>query len=198
MFSINPVAARLAIALTATGLLGLPLLARADGPHLSLDDIDQLSRDKVVRQLKSSEDASASSAAIPPAGGLPAPLPSMSAPAPVQNVPPSRKAESPRSRSEPVVFVGAYDDATGHYVLYESGGGIYPARLGTKLTNGWTAEKVSGYAVTVSEGKHVWTEPIRGGAASGGMNTATLQAISDLGGPLPPGGPVATPIYPGK
>lgn len=74
----------------------------------------------------------------------------------------------------------------------------YPARLGTKLINGWTAQKVSGYLVTISEGKHVWTAPMRGGVASGVINTTTLQAINDLSGPLPPGGPMAGAIFSGK
>jgi hypothetical protein len=194
MFSTSRACARVAIVLAAIGVLITSAVARAESPHLTLDDIDQLSRDKVVQTLKGATNAGTQPANL--AAPLPVTPDPMSGPKGVQ----PKRVDAFRSRAEPVSFVGAYSDASGSYVLYEIGGGVYPAHLGTKLMNGWTAQKVSGFLVTVSEGKRVWTEPIRGGSAPGVVNTPTLQAINDLGGPLPPPGAMATPIYvtPGK
>ncbi|SIO72881.1 hypothetical protein SAMN05444172_9371 [Burkholderia sp. GAS332] len=193
MFSTSRAFARVAVLLPAIGIAVTSVVARAEGPHLTLDDIDQLSRDKVVRQLKGTGDG---------AGGQPgntaslvAPLPSQQDPSLIAKPSPVQRVSATRSHAEPVTFVGAYSDATGGYVLYEMGGGVYPAHLGTKLMNGWTARKVDGFLVTVVEGKRVWTEPIRGGASPGSATTPTLQAINDLGGPLPPAGSMAAPIY---
>ncbi|WP_176060328.1 hypothetical protein [Paraburkholderia sp. BCC1876] len=195
MSSTSRASARVAIVLAAIGILMTPALSHAERPHLTVDEIDQLSRDRVVRQLKGGADSAPQAAS---GASLGTPLPVPADPAAAQKTGPLKRVESPRSRAEPVNFVGAYSDASGGYVLYEMGGGVYPAHLGTKLMNGWTAEKVSGFLVTVSQDRRVWTEPIRGGAASGVVNTPTLQAISDLGGPLPPGAAMATPIYSGK
>ncbi|MFM0608755.1 hypothetical protein PQR05_29915 [Paraburkholderia sediminicola] len=200
MFSTSRVCARVAIVLTAIGILTTSVAVRAEAPHLTLDDIDQLSRDKVVRQLKGNVDGAGGQAAN--TQSLTTPLPSTPEPSgsPKQPAVAASQATAARSRVEPVTFVGAYSDASGGYVLYEMGGGVYPAHLGTKLMNGWTAKKVDGFLVTVAEGKRVWTEPIRGGAAPGSATTPALQMINDLGGPLPPAGPMAAPIYvpPGK
>ncbi|MFL9995232.1 hypothetical protein PQR34_32455 [Paraburkholderia sediminicola] len=197
MFSTSRAASRVFSLLAAIGFAAASLPVRAEGPHLTLNDIDELSRNNVVRQLKGSADSPSGSSATPATLGTPLPTGAEFSSAPK---PPSVKKPAPvRSQAEPVTFVGAYSDATGGYVLYEMAGGVYPAHLGTKLMNGWTAEKVSGYLVTVSENKRVWTEPIRGGSSPGAVNTPTLQAINDLGGPLPPGG-MATPVFisPGK
>lgn len=192
MFSTSRAASRVTTVLAAIGIVTASLPVRAEGPHLTLNDIDELSRNDVVRQLKGSADSPSGASATPASLGTPLPVgpESSSAPKP----PPVQKPAPVRSQAEPVTFVGAFSDATGGSVLYEMAGGVYPARLGTRLMNGWTAQKVSGYLVTVSDGKRVWTEPIRGGSSSGVNNTPSLQAISDLGGPLPPGG-MAAPVF---
>lgn len=197
MFSTSHAAVRVITVFAAIGIVTASLPVRAEGPHLTLNDIDELSRNNVVRQLKGSADSPSGASATPASLGTPLPTGPDTSSAPKR--PLAQRSAPVRSQAEPVTFVGAYSDATGGYVLYEMAGGVYPAHLGTKLMNGWTAQKVSGYLVTVSEGKRVWTEPIRGGSSPGAVNTPTLQAINDLGGPLPPGG-MATPVYisPGK
>ncbi|MFM0046038.1 hypothetical protein [Paraburkholderia sediminicola] len=195
MFSTNHAFTRVVVVVAAICIAATSAVARAEAPHLTLDDIDQLSRDKVVRQLKGTGDG---------AGGQPGTTANLVTPLPLPQNPPPTATPSPvppgragaaASRAEPVTFVGAYSDATGGYVLYETGGGVYPAHLGTKLMNGWTARKVDGFLVTVADGRRVWTEPIRGGAAPGSPMSPTLQVINDLGGPLPPAAAMAAPIY---
>lgn len=184
MFSTNRILARAVITLGTCATLTAPLTARAETPHLTLDDIDQLSRDKVVRQLKGTpEGAPGASASAPLSASLP-PAPDASQ---VPKIVP-KPAVIVRSHAEPATFVGAYSDATGGYVLYEMGGGIYTAHVGKKLINGWVAQKVDGYQVTVAEGKHVWTETIRGEAAAASPSNPALQALNDLSSPLPPAG----------
>jgi hypothetical protein len=171
-------------------LMSTAAYADSSAPHLSIDDIDQLARDKVVRQLKSGDQpASQPQAAVPPPVSPP-----KADPAPV----PAHAEE----RAEPVHFVGAFGDATGSNVLYEYRGAVYPAHVGAKLLNGWSVRKVDGYQVSVSYGKRTWTEPITGGSPqrdpgpmSGGGGP--LRSLVDLGAPLPPGmmpGPAAIPL----
>lgn len=75
---------------------------------------------------------------------------------------------------------------SGSHVLYDYQGGIYPAQRGEKLLNGWTVTRVDGYQVTVSEGKRTWTEIISApSAAPQAVDGPAVQAITDLGGPLP-------------
>lgn len=156
--------------------------ADSSTPHLSIDDIDQLARDKVVRQLKGGDQpVSPSQAAMTPPAAPPKPEPA-AVPAPVRV----------EERVEPVRFVGAFGDSTGSNVLYEYRGAVYPAHVGAKLLNGWSVKKVDGYQVSVSNGKRTWTEPITGGspqrdpapAVSGG---GPLRSLAELGAPLPPG-----------
>ncbi len=194
MFSTNRGFTRVVVVLATICIAATSTVARAEGPHLTLDDIDQLSRDKVVRQLKGTGDGAGQPGTT---ASLVTPLPSQQTPSLTPKPPPvpSGRASAAASRAEPVTFVGAYSDATGGYVLYEVGGGVYPARLGAKLMNGWTARKVDGFLVTVEDNKRVWTEPIRGGAAPGSAMSPTLQVINDLGGPLPPASSMAAPIH---
>jgi hypothetical protein len=171
-------------------LMSTAAYADSSMPRLSIDDIDQLARDKVVRQLKSGDQP-----ASQPQAAVPAPVsPPKADPAPV----PVHVEE----RAEPVHFVGAFGDATGSNVLYEYRGAVYPAHVGEKLLNGWSVKKVDGYQVSVSYGKRTWTEPITGGSPqrdpgpmSGGGGP--LRSLVDLGAPLPPGlmpGPAASPL----
>jgi len=190
MFSTSRILA-CAITLGACATL-TPLMAHADTPHLTLDDIDQLSRDKVVRQLKGAPEGAPVGSSPPAALSATLPPPPDASQAP-KVVP--KAAVIARSHAEPATFVGAYSDATGGYVLYEMGGGIYTAHLGKKLINGWIAQKVDGYLVTVAEGKHVWTEPIRSEATAATTSNPALQALTDLSSPLPPAGMMSsTPI----
>ncbi|OLL27749.1 hypothetical protein BTH42_31590 [Burkholderia sp. SRS-W-2-2016] len=189
MFSTSRILARTVIALGAGGIMLSSATARADSPHLTLDDIDQLSRDKVVRQLRGTGEGAAATGTV----SLSAPAPTAPDASPPPKVAP-KPAATTRPRAEPATFVGAYTDPTGGYVLYELGGGIYSAHLGKKLLNGWVAQKVDGYLVTVAEGRHVWSEPIRSEAVAGMSSSPALQAITDLGGPLPPSGVFGAPV----
>jgi hypothetical protein len=188
MFSTSRFLACAVITLGACAPAITPLSARAETPHLTLDDIDQLSRDKVVRQLKGTPEGTSVSSM--PGAPLSASLPSAPDASQTPKVVP--KAVITRSRAEPATFVGAYSDATGGYVLYEMGGGIYTAHLGKKLINGWIAQKMDGYLVTVAEGKRVWTETIRSEAAAASTSNPALQALNDLSSPLPPAGLMST------
>lgn len=156
---------------------------RAETPHLTLDDIDQLSRNKVVKSLTDSPTGGQQPAAVQPPEAAPA---AASTPAPVPE--PRHEASRQRSRAEPVTFVGAWRDAAGASVLYEFEGAVYSARVGTKLLNGWTARKVDGFLVTVADGHRTWSEPLRGGSVPSSDTGGPLQALNDLSGPLPPGG----------
>jgi hypothetical protein len=187
MFSTSRILACAVFTLGACAPAITPLTARAETPHLTLDDIDQLSREKVVRQLKGTQEGALTSGSATP---LSAPLPS--APDASQTPKVLPKPVIVKSRAEPATFVGAYSDATGGYVLYEMGGGIYTAHLGKKLMNGWIAQKVDGYLVTVAERKRVWTETIRSEAAAASTSNPALQALNDLSSPLPPAGMMST------
>lgn len=158
--------------------------AHAETPHLTLDDIDQLSRDKVVRNLKGDGERAAQGTGVSNLS-LPVPGPVGAAAKPV--VVPAVRAE-PARHAERVSFLGAYRDGSGMHVLYEFRNAIYPALVGSDLLNGWKVTKVDGYLVTVSEGKgKPWTEPIAGsGAIPDSSSSPALRALSDLGGPLPP------------
>ncbi|MFL9876510.1 hypothetical protein [Paraburkholderia megapolitana] len=165
------------------GLCGTAV--RAESPHLTLDDIDQLSRNKVVKSLTDNPAGNQQTAAVPSPEAAP-PSAASSTPAPVPE--PRHEASRQRSRAEPVTFVGAWRDAAGASVLYEFEGAVYSARVGTKLLNGWTARKVDGFLVTVADGRRTWSEPLRGGSVPSFDTNAPLQALNDLNNPLPPGG----------
>ena len=189
MFSTSRILACTVITLGACATLITPRTACAQTPHLTLDDIDQLSRDKVVRQLKGTPEGApmASGTATPLSASMPSAPDASQAP----KVAP-KPAVIARSHAEPATFVGAYSDASGGYVLYEMSGGIYTAHLGKKLMNGWIAQKVDGYLVTVAEGKRVWTETIRSEAAEASTSNPALQALNDLSSPLLPAGMMST------
>ncbi|TDN59094.1 hypothetical protein [Paraburkholderia sp. BL10I2N1] len=174
MFSIKRPAA------LALLVCGLSAHAEPTTPHLSLDDIDQMSRARIARQM-SGESAGVQG---PSASTMSAPQPAIAASAPM----PTKVVAAPVVKAaEPVNFVGAYADASGSYVLYSYRNAVYPARIGTKLLNGWSTKKVDGYLVTVSDGKRSWTEPITSASATVSSNSP-LRSLVDLGGPLPPGG----------
>src|ERR1700761_9527779 len=86
-------------------LVSTAAYADSSTPRLSIDDIDQLARDKVVRQLRGGDqpDSQPQAAVAPPVS------PPEAKPAPV----PAHAEE----RAETVRFVGAFGDATGSNVL---------------------------------------------------------------------------------
>jgi hypothetical protein len=177
---------------TKTALAGFTALAlsaaiHAQEKHLTLDDIDGLARQNIVDSMRKSSDASKPAAGV----GLNAPLSA----APVQEAPaqkaPVQKPSTPVKRSTPVTFVGAFSDVSGSYVLYDYQGAIYPAKQGSRLLNGWVLGSVDGFVVNVSEGKRKWTEVIAAQAPAVSVDSAGVQAINDLSGPLPPAFPIA-------
>jgi hypothetical protein len=135
----------------------------AQEKHLTLDDIDQLARQKIVDSMKKAPDGNASQQAAPMLG---ASLPATPAPAQAAAEAPKpapRRAVAPVVHAVPVTFLGAFSDSTGSYVLYDYMGAIYPGRQGTKLLNGWTVSRIDGYQVTVTEGNCAWnTVTMRG------------------------------------
>ncbi len=164
-----------------------PVSASTTGaPHLSIDDIDQITRSKIARQLAGEGGQQGGVAAL----NAPAPVPA-SAPASAPVV----KVVAPSPHGEPVRFVGAFSDTSGTSVLYEYRDASYPARVGAKLLNGWTVKRVDGFVVTVAEGKRTWTETISGGtpATVDSPRTSSLpvRSLNDLGGPLPPAIPLS-------
>lgn len=159
-------------------------LAHADEKHLTLDDIDGLARQNLVNSMRKTEGAQ------PPAGGVALSAPIVAAPAAAApmttGVVKPKRAEAPVKRAIPVSFVGAYSDASGPHVLYEYQGGVYAAGRGEKLLNGWVMTHVDGYRVTVAEGKRTWSDVISVPGRVGPMgDSPAVQAITDLGGPLP-------------
>jgi hypothetical protein len=161
---------------------------RAETPRLTVEDVDQLSQAKIVQDLTGGDPKAVSA---PHTAAAPAFTPApASAPAVVQK--PARYV----APVTPVTFVGAWrDDHGGSFVLYQYNDAVYTARTGEKLLNGWTARKVNGFLVTVEDGggKHprTWTETIRSmtqsvAAIPMGVASNSLQAIQDLGRPLPP------------
>jgi len=165
--------------------------ARAETPKLTLDDIDQIARTNVVKSMTGGDSKGVPGAAaqVPAVAPAPASASAAVAPHPMVHV----------VHADPVTFVGAYrDEHGGAYVLYDFNGSVYPGRVGSPLLNGWTARKVDGFRVTVSEGSgknaRTWTETIKTDYPpvqdSSPNTTRALQAINDLGSPLPPGGPV--------
>jgi hypothetical protein len=182
MFS-NKAARQMAASLC---LLGMAALSHADEKHLTLDDIDGLARQKLVDSMRKTDGGQAPASGVslnaPIAAPTPAPDP---APAPTPKAP--RRVVSPVRQTTPVKFVGAFSDMSGSHVLYDYQGGIYPAQRGAKLLNGWTVTRVDGYQVTVADGKRTWTEVISTPSASiTPIDGPAIQAITDLGGPLPP------------
>jgi hypothetical protein len=163
--------------------------AWAETPRLTVEDVDQLSQAKIIQDLSGGDPKPV---AVPHTPAAPASTPAAAA-APVVVQKPVRYV----APVTPVTFVGAYrDDHGGSFVLYQYNDAVFTARTGEKLINGWTARKVNGFLVTVEEGagKHprTWTESMRSmtqAVASTPMSGASnsLQAIQDLGRPLPPG-----------
>jgi len=147
-------------------------------PHLSLDDIDQMARANIARQLNAATPAPSST---PPA--------TVKAEHPVHAVP-------GRPSVEPVTFVASYADASGAtYVLYSYRGAIYPARVGSPLLNGWMAKAVNGFVVTVTDGRRTWKVPVHGEPQSSASDgSPTTPTLFNLATPLPSGGPL--PVFP--
>ncbi|MCA7889407.1 hypothetical protein LGM58_40190 [Burkholderia contaminans] len=177
-------------ALIAAGV-GLAASAHA-GPvagTLSIDDIDQLARANIARQLG----GGASGVGMLPPGAMSQPQPGIVAsgvtadalPKPVEKPP-----RQPRAHAEPISFLGAFNDETGAHVLYSFRDAIYPARVGATLLNGWSVKGVDGYAVTVAEGKRTWKEPIRGVTPIQSPAMNAVRSLVDLGSPLPAGAPL--------
>lgn len=170
-------------------VLSLAGLSHADEKHLTLDDIDGLARQKLVDSMRKTEGAQAAAQGV----GLNAPLSAQPPVAPegAPSVAPKvvKRLSAPGTSTTPVKFVGAFSDMNGSHVLYDYQGGIYPAQRGAKLLNGWTVTRVDGYQVTVSDGKRTWTEVISAPPASPqGVDGPAVQAITNLGAPLPTGG----------
>jgi hypothetical protein len=191
----NKVACQVAASLC---VLSLASIAHADEKHLTLDDIDGLARQKLVDSMRKTDGVQAAAQGV----GLNAPLSVQppAAPESARSVAPTvvKRASAPVRTTVPVKFVGAYSDMSGSHVLYDYQGGIYPAQRGEKLLNGWTVTRVDGYQVTVAEGKRTWTEVISAPlTAPHVVDGPAVQAITDLGGPLPMGVPVGgSPIVP--
>nr|WP_249170223.1 hypothetical protein [Burkholderia vietnamiensis] len=173
---------------------GVAVVAQAEPakPQLSIDDISDMARANIARQL--SGNAPAPGAMTLPQPGLVASAPVAAKPAPVAAEKPARHA-----RSEPVTFVGAYRDdsgaSPGNYVLYTYHDAIYPGRVGTTLLNGWHVKGVEGYVVTVSDGRRTWTEPIHADVPAPSLSASAVGSLVNLGSPLPFGGPLpASPV----
>jgi len=115
------------------GLFALSLVgaAHAQEKHLTLDDIDGLAREQIVKSMSKAPDSTATNGV-----GLNAPIGAPVA-APAETRAPPRKPTPPVKRTIPVSFVGAYSDTSGSYVLYDYQGAIYPAKQGSTLLNGW-------------------------------------------------------------
>lgn len=156
--------------------------------RLSIDDIDEIARKKIARQLAGD-------------GGFPTGAGTMNSPAPA-SAPyqaPAIKVATPRQRAESVQFVGAFSDVTGPSVLYEFRGASYPAHVGARLLNGWMVKRVDGFVVTVSDGAgkkaRTWTETISAGThpVSEGSQPGMpmVRVLNDLSGPLPPSIPLS-------
>jgi len=186
----------------AFGAMNLACAAHADEKHLTLEDIDGLARQNLVDSMRKTDGAprtQGSGSTTPLPGALPAPVQPVATV--VQPVVVKPKLEAAPVKQVPSVsFVGAYGDSGSQFVLYDYQGGIYPAKAGAKLLNGWTVARVDGYTVTVSYGKRTWTEAISPPVTAMPVSDSTsVQAISELGGPLPVGGliPGATTNAPG-
>jgi hypothetical protein len=168
------------------GLFALSLVgvAHAQEKHLTLDDIDGLAREQIVKSMSKAPASTATNGV-----GLSAPI---AAPvtAPAETPAPPRKPAPPVKRTIPVTFVGAYTDTSGKYVLYDYQGAIYPAKQGATLLNGWVFGRVDGFVVSLSEGKRKWTEVIAAQSQSAAIDSPGIQVINDLNSPLPLGGPI--------
>jgi hypothetical protein len=172
-------------------LLCVAGMVHADEKHLSLDDIDGLARQNLVNSMRKADGTQPAAGASAAGVVLNAPLNAPPPPDAQAAAPRPPKRPVPARTSTPVSFVGAYSDPSGAHVLYDYQGGIYSAARGAKLLNGWVVTRVDGYHVTVSEGKRTWSEvisaPETGSSATG--DSAAVRAVTDLGGPLPVGGP---------
>jgi hypothetical protein len=170
--------------------------------HLTLDDIDKLARAKLVDSMRGPQGGQAGQggSAAPGNGvGLASPL-GAPTPAPVTAAAPAapkaeRRPSAPPRRVIPAIFVGAYSDTSGSYVLYDYQGTTYTARQGTRLLNGWTVASIDGFTVNLVDGKHKWTETIVAPADAPAValpDSPAVRAITDLSSPLPPGGVSST------
>ncbi|MGF6736281.1 hypothetical protein GCT19_37850 [Paraburkholderia sp. CNPSo 3155] len=153
-------------------------------PHLSIDDIDQITRSKIARQLAGDSGQPGSAVTL-----------NTPAPATAPGSAPVTRPITASARVEPVRFVGAFSDMSEQSVLYEYRSASYPAHVGAKLLNGWTVKRVDGFVVTVGDGKRTWTETISGGTATTSDNPqqsgGPTRTLSDLGGPLPSSFPLS-------
>ncbi|AOJ73337.1 MULTISPECIES: hypothetical protein [Burkholderia] len=177
-------------ALIAAGV-GIAASAHAGpvGASLSIDDIDQLARANIARQLSG---GAVGNGMLPP-GAMTQLQPGIAASSVTADVAPQpleKPVRQPRAHGDPVTFLGAFNDETGAHVLYSYRDAIYPARVGATLLNGWSVKGVDGYAVTVVEGKRVWKEPIRGSAPIQSPATNAIRSLVDLASPLPAGAPL--------
>lgn len=175
-------------------LIGLLMLAAsgaiAQESHLTLDDIDKLARQKIVDSLRKNDAAQQSGVGLGSPLGAPVPAAPVAASVPAAPKFLERKPTPLLKRATPAMFVGAYTDMSGAYVLYDYQGTTYTARQGSRLLNGWTVASVDGFTVNLVDGKRKWTETI---AAPTDLPVAlpdgpAVRAINDLGSPLPPGG----------
>lgn len=155
--------------------------------HLTLDDIDGMARQNLVDSMRKGATQPQSQSApsmVGPATAAPPVVASEPAPPPKK---PILRASAPEKPITPVSFIGAYSDVSGSYVLYDFQGAIYPARQGAVLLNGWTVTHVDGYRVSVEYAKRKWTEVISAPVMEArGVDAPAIQAINDLGSPLPP------------
>ncbi|AOJ10106.1 hypothetical protein [Burkholderia mayonis] len=177
-------------ALIAAGV-GIAASAHAGpvGASLSIDDIDQLARANIARQLS----GGAVGNGILPPGSMTQQQPGIAASSATAEAAPKpleQPVRQPRAHAEPVTFLGAFNDEAGAHVLYSYRDAIYPARVGATLLNGWSVKGVDGYAVTVVEGKRAWKEPIRGSEPIRSPATNAIRSLVDLGSPLPAGAPL--------
>lgn len=153
--------------------------------HLSLGEIDNRARNKLVSTLRGNPESS-------PASSTATTKPVVADAAP--RVPaPSAPVYAPRPRVDPVAFLGAYSDGLGQHVLYQYNGSVYPALIGEKLLNGWIARRVDGQMVTVSEGRatrHVAMSgdaPVSSVIAQPSPFAGGPSLLGDLSQPLPRG-----------
>jgi hypothetical protein len=180
-------------------LLCMTSLAHADEKNLTLDDIDGLARQNLINTMRKADGAQPPAGASAVGVGLGAPLSAPPTAGAAQGAEaakqPAKRPGGPVRLGTPVSFVGAYSDMSGAHVLYDYQGGIYSAASGAKLLNGWVVTRIDGYHITVSEGKRSWSDVISApsNASSTTADSAGVRAITDLGGPLPIGGPGVPP-----
>jgi hypothetical protein len=165
-----------AVAALAAVLCSLANAEQKDQAHFTLDDADEMARRQLMKSLGGA-DQQASSKAVP----------SATAPAPVRSA--ARQQPAP----EPATFVGAILDQGRVTVLYQYLSGIYQAKVGSTLLNGWSVTAVHDFQVTLSYRGRTWTAPIVSPTGSeNSPRSPLLGALSSLASPLP----VAVPVAP--